>query len=315
MKHYVALFFVLVLLAAGCFGKDKNEGDQPVVIGGYAIDRTLNDFDYDHDLVITLAEDESKDLSGIEQLPEAQIKQLFLTLKLDAKKVDLTPLRHLQHLEYVSLSGEGLTMIPDFSSSPSILHLEIWDSNLASLDGIETMPSLTYLQIDSNGEHLSDISTLRHLKNLKYLFLYSSPMNLDFAVLKYLPALHELLAGGDVDLRGISQLKSLRILSLQASGGSIANVEEIGRMPWLKELSLNDSIASIEFLASNTNLEVLEIWVDSNREDYDGVSLPLDVSPLKNLTNLRYLALRGFDLQNAEGLDELPNLEYFNTDP
>jgi len=44
------------------------------------------------------------------------------------------------------------------------------------------------------------------------------------------------------------------------------------------------------------------------------VSVPLDVSLLKNLTNLKSLALRGFDLQNTEGLARLPNLEYFSTE-
>jgi Leucine-rich repeat (LRR) protein len=315
MKHCVVLFFALVLLAAGCFGQGKDKGDQPVVIGGYANNRTLNDIKARGSIYITLAEDESKDLSGIEQLADVKVTEFNLRTEFDVKEVDLTPLRHLQHLKKVALTGIGLTAIPDFSSSPSIRRLEIYNGSLTSFDGIETMPLLEEIIIDQNNAPLINISVLRRLQNLQYLYLSGSQMNMDFSILKDLPALQQFEAGETVDLGGISQLKSLQKLTLWGYGGSIANLEEIGRMPWLKELFINDLITSVEFLAGNTNLEDLELIADRRREDYLTVSLPLDVSPLKNLTNLKRLAIRGFDLQNAEGLDQLPSLEYFNTEP
>jgi hypothetical protein len=228
---------------------------------------------------------------------------------IDQRDVDFSPISQLQHLSSVRLAGWDFIEIPDFSANPSIKHLEISFGSLTSLDGIETMPSLEYLQIYENREHLSDISALRHLQNLRYLQITNGSADLDFSVLKDLPELQKLYSGGKIDLRGISQLKSLQNLYLWGSEGSLTNIEEIGKMTWLKELSLNDRITSVEFLANNTNLEDLQLIADKEREDFWEVSLPLDVAPLQNLTNLRELDFRGFDLINDEKLYELPSLK------
>ena len=67
-------------------------------------------------------------------------------------------------------------------------------------------------------------------------------------------------------------------------------------------------------MSNLANLEKLKLIAARGREDYFDVSLSLDVSPLKTLTNLKDLVFDGFDLQNAEVLDQLPNLEYFITE-
>jgi len=355
MKHYAALFFALVLLAAGCSGKgegggsaggnagdvvqavesadggtaneentpaiadDKlaaeggNDGNLPIVIGGFTTEYTLNNIGYHDSILIVIAEYRSKDLSGIEQLADAQINELNLVMRKDVKEIDLTPLNHLKRLEGVYLEGRGVTEIPDFSSIPSIRQLKIDGGSLTSLDGIETMPSLESMGLSNNKERLPDISALRHLQNLKRLTIYDNPSTLDCSVLKDLPALEVLTVGKNVDLTGISDLKSLQTLVIVGSEGSIANLEEIGRMPWLESLDIDYLITSVEFLSNLTNLEFLEIWAGRYSENYREVFLPLDVSPLKNLTNLKRLYLRGFDLQNAEVFDQLPNLESFET--
>jgi hypothetical protein len=96
--------------------------------------------------------------------------------------------------------------------------------------------------------------------------------------------------------------------------GVFRNIEEIGAMTGLKELHLDELIGSVEFLANNVNLERLELLAGRHLPGYSRVApLPLDVSPLGNLRNLKYLALRGFELINAHVLDTLPKLETFST--
>jgi hypothetical protein len=89
------------------------------------------------------------------------------------------------------------------------------------------------------------------------------------------------------------------------------NIEEIGALTNLKQLYLDETITSIEFLAGNINLEQLTLVADEERDDYWENDLPLDVTPLGNLKNLKSLILRGFDVKNAGVIDKLPQLEYF----
>jgi Leucine-rich repeat (LRR) protein len=338
MKWYVIALLALCFLVSACAGKKVSisqtaentlsaEDVAETIDNEQVIDNTLKDkniFVSSGTMFITIGEDEdtSADFSGITYFQDHDITDIYISLLLDAGEIDFSPLSHLQHLSWVKLGGWGVTVIPDFSASPLIKHLEIRRGSLTSLDGIEAMPSLEYLEIQENREHLSDISALRYLKNLRAIRCYTGAITLNFSVLKELPNLRELYFSTslEIDLTGIDQLRSLEILSLESNilheidiPCVYINIEAIGKMTWLKELYLDESITSVAFLANNTNLENLKLMADRERKDYYKVSLPLDVSPLKNLTNLKVLVLDGFNLQNAEGLDQLPNLGYLST--
>jgi Leucine-rich repeat (LRR) protein len=122
------------------------------------------------------------------------------------------------------------------------------------------------------------------------------------------------LAGcGTIDLAGIGRLASLKTLYLYSNTSKAAvkrclyrNIEEIGELPGLQELYLDESISSVEFLVNNVNLERLWLIADKERVDYWNLDtrLPLDISPLKNLRKLTILHIRGFILENAHFLDE-----------
>jgi hypothetical protein len=60
-------------------------------------------------------------------------------------------------------------------------------------------------------------------------------------------------------------------------------------------------------------LEELVLIADKERDDYWDVLLPLDIKPLGNLTKLKRLIIRGFELENVDAVKKLPNLEYFDT--
>jgi hypothetical protein len=340
MKKYIAILFLIIVLASACIQtKTKNNRstknnteaidgepiltyntstDQFIIIGGYSTNYTLSRDIMATDFSIVIGENRSANLSGIELLQSTTHLQINL---LDTWDIDFSPLRSLPNLQYLYLWG--LSSIPDLGDIPSLIGLELDFSILTSLNGIENIQSLESLIISENYVPLTNISAIRYLRNLKSFHLYGEFYNnIDFSVLGDLPELKWLWlsGGGEVDLIGIGQAKSIEKLHLESNiskrideRGIYKNIEEIGRMTWLKELYLDESITSVEFLANNVNLERLELIADEERDDYTTVKLPLDVTPLRNLVNLKYLAIRGFELGNAEVLKELPNLFSFYT--
>jgi Leucine-rich repeat (LRR) protein len=295
--------------------------DNPLIIGGYSTRYSLSWGKSTTYIPIIIGENRSSDLSGIEQLQN--IRRLSITL-MDTRDIDFIPLRSLSNLEFLEIGGRGLTTIPDLSDIPSLKILELRFGRLTNLNGIEKITSLENLDIYGNRERITDISAMRYLKKLKHLNFLNGFYNIDFSVLGYLPELAELSinAYGEFDLIGINQLKTLRRLQLTSNiskdikyvRNEYKNIEEIGKITGLKELYLDESITSVEFLAGNVNLEELHLIADEERDDYYSVRLPLDVKPLSNLVNLKYLAIRGFELENADVLERLPKLERFYTE-
>ena len=294
--------------------------NQYLIIGGRRTDYTARDIK-ETIVFIIISENEAADFSGIEQFQNT--KSLFISL-LDTRHVDFSPLRSLPNLQFVKIGGRGLTKIPDLSDIPSLVGLELRFGRLTNLNGIEKIKSLENLDIYGNRERITDISAMRYLKKLKHLNFLNGFYNIDFSVLGYLPELAELSinAYGEFDLIGINQLKTLRRLELISNiskdikdvRNEYKNIEEIGKITGLKELYLDESITSVEFLAGNVNLEELHLIADEERDDYYSVRLPLDVKPLSNLVNLKHLAIRGFELENAEVIESLPKLERFYTE-
>ena len=272
MKHYRAALLALCFLVSACDGKKPIENTEDAAKTteneqmAISIERDENIVVSSGTMFIAIGEDEdtSADFSGITYFQDHDITDIYISLLLDAEEIDFSPLSHLQHLSWVKLGGWGVTVIPDFRASPSIKHLEIWHGSLTSLDGIEKMPSLEYLEISNNRVHLADMSALRYLANLRSLNIYAGFYNIDFSVLKDLPSLTELCLQdiGEINLLDVAELASLEKLSLYS----------------------------------------------------DEVSFPsLDVSPLSRLTNLQELRIIGFEIENIESLDALPNLDYIIT--
>ena len=292
--------------------------DQYIIIGGYRTDYTVRDIK-ETIVFIIISENESADFSGIEQFQNT--KSLFISL-LDTRHVDFSPLRSLPNLQFVKIGGRGLTKIPDLSNIPSLKILELRFGRLTNLNGIEKITSLERLSIAGNRERITNTSSLRYLNNLKSFHFYNGYHNIDFSVFGNLPRLEEIWFGGDAltNLTGIGQAKSIKRLRLYSNTSKevdersvYINIEEIGGITGLKELYIDESITSVEFLANNVNLEELVLIADQERDDYWNVLLPLDIKPLGNLTKLKHLIIRGFELENVDAVKKLPNLEDFDT--
>jgi len=314
-----------------------------VIIGGFDTGIELSFANKESSIYIFMNRDKYSNLDGIEQLinlkyfniviteigdvdfsPLKQLENLtyFGITMAKTIDIDLSPLKSLPNLRRIQISGWAFTELPDLSGITAPSRLTIDHTSLTSLNGLERIPQLEFLSVNESFKPITDTSALRYLKKLKEIRFYDGYYAIDFNDLKDLPELEEIYITnfGELDLTGIGRLSQVKKLELMTpiseetgERGALRNIEEIGRMAGLKELVLDDTVASVEFLANNTGLERLELISGMNREDYfTGAFLPLDIAPLGNLKKLKRLTIRGFDLKNKQVIDSLPELEVFN---
>jgi Leucine-rich repeat (LRR) protein len=338
---YILIFLILLLLS--CTQTKAKEDDYPtqnipeatniqqppvyttpvddyVVIGGYRTKDRLSRASRETEVSISIEKRECADLSGIEQF--INLEQLRLSLP-ETSDIDFSPLKSLSKLGYIYIGGRALTEIPDLEGIPLLTRLQLSANSLTSLDGLEKLPQLEWLHISENLTPITDTSALQYLKKLRELRIYFGDYDIDFSHLNDLPELEYiyLCDCGDFDLAGIGQLSQLKKLNLEirvsretGERSIFRNIEEIGGMTGLEELYINEVIASVGFLANNASLERLELIAGWDRlGEYGEPLIPLDVAPLGNLKNLKYLTIRGFELINAHVLASLPELERIDT--
>jgi hypothetical protein len=321
-KIAVMMTLLQVLFSsATCTESDNVQNTEPkaetilpedaLVIGGNVFDQyTKEKFKNLTRFYLKIGPDDCVDLEGVGQLEN--IQSLGLSIQTDDFH-DFSPLRGLSKLDTLGIYG-NLKEIPDLSGIPALKGVFFEGSSLSSLEGLEKMIQLTYFAIALNKIPVTGTTALRHLKNLKYISFSYGTYNINWEDLRVLSGLEELkfMSCGTIDLSGIGQLQSLKKLVLYSNWMRIPNersvylhLEEISALTGLREIVIDESINSIEFLAGNSNLESIMLFADEEREDYGNPDrfLPLDVSPLRNLTKLRYFSSRGFVLKNTDALE------------
>jgi hypothetical protein len=334
MKSFFLVFLPLFFLSLSCTQtKTKENSTETIVtglssgytppvedyaiVGGFKTGHTLSRARTEEYLLISIEKDEHADFTGIQRYKNLRSLSIYLW---ETSDVDFSPLKSLSTLRSMDLAGRALTELPDLSDIPHLSYLYINCTSLLNLNGLEKIPQLEILSVTEGFELITDTSALRYLKKLKNLIFWDISLTIDFNNLKDLPELENIYFAncGKLDLTGIGQLSQVTELYLMTEVSEktgersvFRNIEEIGRMKGLKELYLEDVITSVEFLANNAEMETLEL-VEGNREYTKKLPL-LDIAPLGNLKKLKRLAIRGFELQNTHVIDNLPELEVFDT--
>ena len=154
-----------------------------------------------------------------------------------------------------------------------------YNPSIVELSGLEKFSGLTNLDLSSN-LHISDISALKDMTNLKQL-------NLNSVVIG--------------DIGALKNLKNIEILNLERN--NISDISALKDMTSLKKLILYENkISDIGALKNMTSLDYLEL-------DYNQIG---DISVLKNLTNLSYLSLNGNKISDISVLKDMTSLESLN---
>ena len=147
----------------------------------------------------------------------------------------------------------------------SITHLELAESGIMDLTGLEGAVNLEYL--DLTGNEISDLSSLSELTSLQALGLKGNVV---------------------VDVTPLAGLTALEELFLDDN--QIENVASLHALGHLKRVNLrNNAIVEVTGLQSLAALEVL--WLNDNAI--------VDIGPLTQLKGLMYLDVRGNPLTDS----------------
>ncbi|MCL1851541.1 MAG: protein kinase [Peptococcaceae bacterium] len=157
-------------------------------------------------------------------------------------------------------------------------------------------PNIISLNLSHN--KITDISSLRSLKELKYLDLqYNDPGITDFSPLTSMPDLLELgISGNNVsDLTFLKSLPNLRSINLNASKITTNHLKSLNSLPKLTKLAVNaNELRDISPLASLTGLTELSL-------EWNYIQ---DITPLKSLKNLKSLSIVNNKIGNNPSLTQ-----------
>ena len=208
------------------------------------------------------------------------------------------------------------------SELESLKELNVHESNISNLDGLQYCINLTSLHL--NGEKISDISPISKLTKLTYLYLDAdmisdiSPIsNLkklvtlylnrnqisDISPIANLTNLVELYLDQN-KLSDISPIRNLTNLNyLHLDFNNISNIKPLESLTKLKMLFLGyNQISDINSIGSLTNLTGL--FLSDNKIN--------DINSIKNLTNLSSLNLNNNKISNINSLEKLTKLRFLN---
>jgi Leucine-rich repeat (LRR) protein len=337
MKHHILFIYILCSLVS-CLNKDtattqtaippdttvNNSVPEARIFGdSVVIGNHLTDYRYYPNgstcfVIINSDKGLSTSLEGIEQI--SNLKELHIAIR-EIKTLDYSILGSLPELEVLDIGGY-VPEIPDLSHIPALRKLVLTSADITTLDGLEKIPELKHFEIKKNDGYITSTAALTSLRCLEFAFFIGLKSTLKITDLYgSAETLHTLFIQdcGEIDLTGLEQLHALRELDM--SGSISKNINEIGKVTWLRELTMDEKITSIDFLRTNTSLERFYLFNNRNiingrvRKDFydESTHIPLDITPLRNLKMLKGVVLQGFKIQHEEVFRELPNLEYAET--
>ncbi len=216
--------------------------------------------------------------SAEDWLPDPNLRMAIReTLRGEIGLADHTPLtkEHLKHLA----------------------NLDIWNSNISNLTGLEHAIYLEDLNADEN--QISDLTPLSDLVHLHTLTLRENWIS-DITPLENLTTLHRLhLAVNQIsDITSLENLTGLRWLDLEHN--QIWDISILSNLTILEELRLTDNlITDITPLSNLTILHRLHLALNQ-------IS---DITPLEKLMGLRWLNLTGNQIRDISVLSNLTILE------
>lgn len=212
------------------------------------------------------------DLSGI------QCFQNLTDISLTGQSFrDLSPISALYNIQSIELLGTSVVSIDSFKNLSKIKSLVISDTyTLQSVDGVEEMTKLTFLDLSNNG--IVNIEGLNNLTNLTRLYLNNNKI---------------------IEFPSINQLDKLVTLDISENDISILG-EDLSGLIELKNLyAQNNEICDISSLDDLVKLEELNL----SHNDLGCLGVSPDFDSLENAPNLKILHLDNNGLTSISGLE------------
>lgn len=267
----------------------------------------------------------------------------------NVEEIDLDGIQCFQNLTSLSLAGPGFKDISEISALKNIQHISLMDTNvvnissfrnlskvneltisntksLQSVEGVEEMTKLTYLDLSDNG--IVNIDGLNNLLNLNTLILSNNEITFFPSInnLEYLETLdvsnNNIIQLGE-DLSGLSNL-----VNFDASENEICDLSTLDDLVNLEtlDLSFNDlgcNGSSPDFSSLEGATKLNELHLNDNGltsiSDLSGRDLPLeelhlennfltDITPISNFTLLTKLLIFNNSIVNINNLSGMTNI-------
>ena len=215
------------------------------------------------------------------------------------KRIDLDHYLYCDQ-ETINIIGQ-LKELEEFKLGISYISTELDLAPLSSLTKLQKLRIILHKDDD-------DLSFLRRMKKLKEISIFSfKPF--DATELAALSNLEKAYLDDPISLAPLGKLKRLRELEVNSETIDLSGV---GELESLRTLDLtNTRIVDLSELADLTNLE--ELKISSSSEDQNNLPAPeMDLSPLKNLSQLRELSIFHRRLTDVKDLQNLKQLKILN---
>ena len=244
------------------------------------------------------------------------------TLKAGNRDIsDLTGLEFAINLEELWINDNPITDITPLAGCINLIGLGAWDTSLSDLSPLASLTKLKWLEF---GSHITDISALAKLTNLRKLILYGGDIS-DISPLTGLTQLRSINIRHNA-VKDISPLaKLIDLESVILHHNEIIDISPLRMLTKLQLLHLTaNKISDISVLRSLTNLTELRLGINkiSDVSPLEGLmtlrqlhlqnNTILDVSPLAGLTNLYDLHLSNNEISDVSPLGGLINLRSLN---
>ncbi len=238
-------------------------------------------------------------ISGNPLLNSDILVGLAPTIEIDGTLPDLTPDPGLSRVLRTQLGTDPTKQITE-ADLKGLNTLELGDSNIEDLSGLEHATDLTTLVLSDNA--ITDITLLQNLTELTTLNLNGNTI-INITVLRELTQLTTLdLSNNNItDVTPLQALTQLRVLRL--GGNNIADITPLQGLTQLTTLDISDNtVTDITLLPTFSQLTTLHL---SNN--------PVgDLGPLASLTRLTTLSLSGYSLSDVGILAGLTGLRTLN---
>ena len=200
---------------------------------------------------------------------------------------------------------------------------------LSKFDGMENLTNLKALIIQEG--HFTEIKGFGSLKNLEFLVLEQPFEVVDLKPLRHLHNLRYLFLGGTVECYGtlIARIEGLKSMTkLKRLTMPFCSIEKIEGLEHLRSLEIleifENYISKIEGLENLEQLEHLNVVLNEickiegleSLKDLTELNLSHNkiskIEGLDKLQRLKHLDLRGNQISKIEGMNNLPNLEWLD---
>ena len=216
-------------------------------------------------------------LSGLTKLE-------YIDLRENPNLTDLSPLAGLTNMTEFSYYKTPITDLSFMAGWTKMEYLELYNVPAGSLDILSGLTNVRNVYTNGSDNYIDDLSFLSGMKNLEEVSLQGYYEELDLS-----------------PLADKTKLTRLSLYQSGNSGVSATDLSPLAGLAKLQELDLDANVASLDDLASMTELRSLRIYSNSSNNYY-----PLEnISALSGMTKLTELQLQ---LGNVKDLSPLANL-------